>query len=145
MNDPLSQFRSPLRTVGDLRERVKHSEKIRKELTEVKVGDWKALYRNKSDGSYWAEEFPFGEMHGGGLSCFFLIEGNDPIGAFDRPEHLTNSIMAEFERRKFWDALGEDEGGQVCRAEGCSEMNTKHSVFCRKHHYENIRKEPCPF
>ena len=145
MNDPLAKFRSPLRTMEDLRERVKHAETIRKQLSEVKVGDWKALYRNRADGSYWAEEYPFGEMHGGGLSCFFLIEEDDPIAAFDRPEHFTTAITTEFERKKFWEALGEDEGHQTCRTQGCEKANMKHSVFCRRHHYENIKKEPCPF
>jgi hypothetical protein len=145
MNDPLAEFRSPLQTIADIHERVKHSERIKRGLIEVKVGDWKALYRSREDETYWAEEFPFGEMHGGGPSCFFMIEEDDPVSAFDRPEHFTSSIIKESERMKFWDALGEDEGDQICKTEGCSEMNTKYSVLCRRHHYENIRKEPCPF
>ena len=129
----------------DLYERVKHSERIKKELSQMKVGNWKALYRNEADDSYWAEEYPFGEMHGGGPSCFFLIEGDDPVAVFNRPEHFTSSIRKEFERKKFWEALGEDEGDQTCRIESCKRKNMKHSVFCKRHHYESIRKEPCPF
>jgi hypothetical protein len=47
--------------------------------------------------------------------------------------------------REFFDALGEERHGEPCRSEGCARGAIQQSVFCRIHHYEMIRKEPCPF
>lgn len=145
MNDPLARFRRPLKSLDDVRERVAFTEEIKAELKEVKVGDWKILHQYEPDGTYWAEEYPFGEMHGGGPSCLYLIDADDPISYFDTGPYLTSELRKEEDRREFWNALGEENGVMVCRAEGCDRKNIKYSVFCKKHHYESIKKEPCPF
>lgn len=47
--------------------------------------------------------------------------------------------------REFFDSLGVERPTEPCRAEGCKLRAIHHSVLCRVHHFEMIRKEPCPF
>lgn len=47
--------------------------------------------------------------------------------------------------REFHDALGPERPEVPCRSGGCARGAIHHSVFCRVHHFESIRKEPCPF
>lgn len=46
---------------------------------------------------------------------------------------------------EFWEALGEEEAGTQCRREGCEDGTIRHSVLCRRHHFESIRNRPSPF
>jgi hypothetical protein len=47
--------------------------------------------------------------------------------------------------RKFYDALGPELPGDVCRADGCGRGCVRFSVFCKRHHFESLRKRACPF
>jgi hypothetical protein len=47
--------------------------------------------------------------------------------------------------RAFFEALGEKRREVPCRSEGCARGAISQSVFCRRHHFEMIKKEPCPF
>lgn len=47
--------------------------------------------------------------------------------------------------REFFDSLGIERPEEPCRAEGCKRGAIHHSVHCRVHHFEVIKKEPCPF
>lgn len=47
--------------------------------------------------------------------------------------------------REFFDVLGPERDNVPCRTEGCKRGAVSQSVFCRVHHYEMIKKEPCPF
>jgi hypothetical protein len=47
--------------------------------------------------------------------------------------------------REFFEALGEERRGETCRSQGCERGAIHQSVFCRVHHYEMIKGEPCPF
>jgi hypothetical protein len=49
------------------------------------------------------------------------------------------------ELRRFYNLLGEERSDVPCRHEGCSHGAIEHSVLCRAHHFEMVRKEPCPF
>jgi hypothetical protein len=49
------------------------------------------------------------------------------------------------EDREFFEVLGEERCDVPCRSKGCTRGAINHSVFCRVHHYEMIKKEPCPF
>ena len=48
-------------------------------------------------------------------------------------------------QREFYDSLGPEDSSIRCRHEGCDRATVKFSVFCRPHHFENVRREPCPF
>jgi hypothetical protein len=47
--------------------------------------------------------------------------------------------------RAFFDELGEERSEVPCRSEGCARGAVALSVFCRVHHFERIKKKPCPF
>lgn len=47
--------------------------------------------------------------------------------------------------REFADSLGAEDESKPCRRDGCERGTVKLSVFCRRHHFENIRNRPYPF
>jgi hypothetical protein len=49
------------------------------------------------------------------------------------------------EDRRFYEALGPELSAEPCRVEGCGHGCVRYSVFCRQHHFEHLKKRPCPF
>ena len=145
MQDPLHSFRASLTSLSEVHERCKHADEIKKHLREIKVINWRALYINDSDGTFWVQEFPFSELHGGGLSCFYEVTEEDPYYVLESEPHLTSAIKNDAEARSFWDSLGFEEGSAICKASDCSKQTIKFSTFCRRHHFESIRQEACPY
>ena len=47
--------------------------------------------------------------------------------------------------RAFHDALGAERQDERCRSAKCRRGAVALSVFCRRHHFENIKGRPCPF
>ena len=47
--------------------------------------------------------------------------------------------------REFWISLGEEVGPEQCRAASCERLRITLSVSCRRHHFEKILRQPCPF
>jgi hypothetical protein len=47
--------------------------------------------------------------------------------------------------REFSDKLGPESSSKTCRRDGCERGVVSLSVFCRRHHFENVRKRPYPF
>jgi len=47
--------------------------------------------------------------------------------------------------REFSDKLGPEDSSKTCRRDGCERGVVSLSVFCRRHHFENVRKRPYPF
>lgn len=47
--------------------------------------------------------------------------------------------------RDFADKLGPEDESKQCRHEGCNRGVVNFSVFCRRHHFENIQNCPYPF
>ena len=45
----------------------------------------------------------------------------------------------------FYRSLAAEVPGTACMKGGCARGTTPYSVFCRKHHYEMIKNQPCPF
>lgn len=64
------------------------------------------------------------------------------LGAADPPP--ANEILAQLDR-DFYDALGPERDGTLCRRENCSRGTVQFSAFCAKHHFENSKSKPCPF
>lgn len=57
------------------------------------------------------------------------------------PPNDTNHSLA----LNFYRDLGDERSDVKCQHEGCMNGAIEYSVLCRRHHYEMIRKEPCPF
>ncbi len=145
MTDPLQEFRNPLKTIDDIKTRCKASHAILKYLKKVKDGDGKTLYIHEPDNTYWVEEYPYGEYHGGGPSCLYKINDSDPIAYFEAKVDLTREIRKKAEKLAFWEELGEEEGYEDCQERKCTRKKIRFSVYCKHHHYEMIIKERCPF
>jgi hypothetical protein len=47
--------------------------------------------------------------------------------------------------REYSDKLGPEDSSKTCRRDGCERGVVSLSVFCRRHHFENVRKRPYPF
>lgn len=47
--------------------------------------------------------------------------------------------------RKFFDLLGNEDPAKPCRKEGCTRGRIQYSALCKAHHFEQLRKKPCPF
>jgi hypothetical protein len=45
----------------------------------------------------------------------------------------------------FYRTLGEERDEVRCKHVNCSRGAIRNSVLCRTHHYEMVRREPCPF
>jgi hypothetical protein len=61
------------------------------------------------------------------------------------PDPPSSEEIKKREDREFFDVLGEERCDVSCRSKGCTRGAIRHGVFCRVHHYEMIKKEPCPF
>ena len=66
----------------------------------------------------------------------------EQLGAPDPPP--ADEIIARLDR-EFFDSLGAEREGTTCRREGCSRGAVAFSALCASHHFESIKKKPCPF
>ena len=66
----------------------------------------------------------------------------DRLGAPDPPPQ--DEIIARLDR-EFFDSLGPEREGTQCRREGCASGAVAYSAFCSRHHFESLKKKPCPF
>ena len=64
------------------------------------------------------------------------------IGAGDPPP--ASAVIHQLDL-EFYNVLGTENDTKACRKDGCSRGTVQFSVFCRVHHFENIRNKPCPF
>jgi hypothetical protein len=73
-------------------------------------------------------------------------DGYVPPSAEERAKHANE--LAEFALRQdrvFFDALGDERPNTRCRAPDCERGAIPFSVLCKRHHFESIQKQPCPF
>lgn len=57
-------------------------------------------------------------------------------------------MIADWQRAQdsaFYDSLGVERPSVPCRADGCTRGSVPLSVFCRRHHFENVKGRSCPF
>jgi len=60
-------------------------------------------------------------------------------GVWPSPEAL---LRAD---RSFYELLGAERSDKPCRQADCPRGAISHSVLCRRHHFEMVRRRPCPF
>jgi hypothetical protein len=66
----------------------------------------------------------------------------DRLGAPDPPP--VEEIRRRLDR-EFYDRLGPENISNRCRHDGCLRGCVRFSVLCKVHHFESIKKRPCPF
>ena len=76
---------------------------------------------------------------------YLVLSENPPEEILENQPYLTSQLRKIHDAKIFWDLLGEEKGPETCKIEGCMRQRIELSVFCRIHHFENVRKEACPF
>lgn len=66
----------------------------------------------------------------------------ESLGASDPP---SPDVIQEKLDREFFESLGEERSGTHCRASNCSRGAVGFSAFCARHHFESVKRRPCPF
>ena len=64
------------------------------------------------------------------------------LGAPDPP---SNDVLTYRLDRKFYESLGPEQESTSCKLDNCARGTVRFSVFCAYHHFESIKKKPCPF
>ena len=135
-------FSSPIRIYADV---LAHCEPytacVRRTLEQVRVlpSEWATLFRCRECGSFWCEEYPFSEHHGGGPPCLYRVETTDAEQWAQSYRPLTPQFRQQHEDAEFFRSLGEEVGPELCQHAGCDRLRIRHSVLCRRHHFEMIR------
>lgn len=68
----------------------------------------------------------------------------------ENPQALARKRVAKKNRlpitdREFYDFLGQEDGTKPCQHEDCNRGSVRFSVLCRVHHFESIKRKPCPW
>ena len=72
--------------------------------------------------------------------------GRPPVSEQEIAERSERVRLAQLELdRDFYDQLGPELSDASCRAQGCTRGHIQYSVFCKAHHFQQIRGRPCPF
>lgn len=94
----------------------------------------------------WAKQFtapPSDELLVESFNYYWRFDAFLPFpGA---PDPAPAAVARLNEQRAFYDCLGEERSGVPCRQQACARGAIELSVFCRVHHFENVRRVPCPF
>ncbi len=69
------------------------------------------------------------------------LEDRDLLPEVDLPPP---EVLQRREDLRYYNSLGSERLKFKCRRENCERGAVKFSVFCRKHHFENVRGRPCP-
>jgi hypothetical protein len=57
----------------------------------------------------------------------------------------SNAEIALAIDRAFYDELGPESRDEKCRETGCKRGRVAFGVLCRRHHFEMVKRRPCPF
>lgn len=69
-----------------------------------------------------------------------------PVSAEEHDARQRMIVEAQMSQdRAFYAALGDERPTVPCRANACTRGSIRFSVFCRQHHFENVKGRPCPF
>ncbi len=141
-----SQYTATLETFSDVEDRCAASTQLLDSLDEVAIDalKWMAVYRCRDCGCLWAEEYPFGERHGGGPVCLYLLPPCDPFEWLASNDGFTLRLRQQHEDALFLDSLGPESGDNECRKQSCKNRTVRLSVFCRQHHFEMVKSRPSP-
>jgi hypothetical protein len=67
------------------------------------------------------------------------------LPSIDAPDPPPPEVLQANQDRQFYQSLGAEREGAVCRKVGCGRGAVALSIFCRQHHFESVRQRPCPF
>lgn len=84
----------------------------------------------------------FGRFFSTAPQKYWLQPGFVPLEVLVHPH---SDELNRYSYRDFWEALGDEQGPELCSTISCGRGRIAMSVKCRKHHYEMVRGHPCPF
>lgn len=88
----------------------------------------------------------WGALARGDVSAVERCEWQPGNGFAPDPAHDAKVKAWQLEQdRKFCELLAEERADVPCRSDGCTRGAVQFSVLCRVHHFESVRKRPCPF
>jgi hypothetical protein len=70
-----------------------------------------------------------------------LLDAPEPFPQI--PGHADDEPWSE--DREFYEILGPESESVPCKREDCDRGRVKFSVFCRPHHFENVKGRPSPY
>ena len=105
---------------------------------------WTTLFRCRECGSFWCEEHPFSEYHGGRSPCIYRVEAPDVEHWTLSYQPVTMHFSRQHEAPVFFKSLGGEVGPELCRRPDCGRRRIRLSVMCRKHHFEMLMHRDCP-
>ena len=135
-----ANFNAPLRTLQDVHARCSVEPTLSATLETLVQGDWRSILRCSVCGQLWCQEFPFGEMHGGGPPCLYHIQTEHPDQWLQESKAVSVNIRNEAEDQRLMDDLGPEVGPEICRHSGCQNKRIEHAVLCRQHQFKMIKK-----
>jgi hypothetical protein len=69
----------------------------------------------------------------------------DAIDAVTPEDKETRNQQRQKDDLKFYEQLGPEDAERPCRKDGCQRGAIRFSVFCRQHHFKQIKRRECPF
>ena len=66
----------------------------------------------------------------------------ETLNAADPP---SGDIVLRRVDREFVEKLGPEDSAKTCRGAGCTRGVVRFTLFCRRHHFENVYNRPYPF
>jgi|SRR5579871_4543779 len=75
----------------------------------------------------------------------YYLEFDAYLPSIDAPDPPSPEKVLDARDRQFYQSLGAEREGTLCRKAGCERGSVALSVFCRTHHFESVKKRPCPF
>jgi hypothetical protein len=67
------------------------------------------------------------------------------LPSIDAPDPLSPEVVQRDLDREFYQSLGAEREGTVCRKAGCGRGAVAFSIFCKPDHFESVKQRPCPF
>jgi len=108
-------------------------------VVERDVSQWRTLLRCPDCSSFWIEEYPWSELHGGGAAVLLPVPDGDPEAYFRSTATMVASLRRRHDDAEFLAKLGAEVGPEVCRDPGCDRRRITASVCCRLHHFQMVR------
>ena len=75
----------------------------------------------------------------------YYLKFDAHLPSIDAPDPPPPDVVLADLDRQFYQSLGAEREGTMCRKAECGRGVVALSVFCRPHHFESVKQRPCPF
>jgi hypothetical protein len=133
--------KTPVRSMSDMTSRIEQSKHMRPHLDVVErdSSGWRTLLQCPECRSFWIEEFPWSEQHGGGPAVLLPVAAEDTSGLFRSTVDLVPTLRRQDEERQFMGKLGPELGPEFCQELGCRRLRIQFGAFCWDHHFKMLK------